>query len=198
MKPFPTLRTPRLILRPWLDRDLDAFAELNADPQVMQHLPELLDREAGDAAAERIGAHFARYGFGLWAVEIPGIADFIGFVGLSVPRFTAPFTPCVEVAWRLASRYWGNGYATEGAHAALAFGFDEVRLDAIVSFTVPANVPSIRVMERIGMKRVIGGDFNHPNLPDGHPLRRHVLYCLTRTEWLRLPLLAQPWSTPPR
>jgi GNAT acetyltransferase-like protein len=92
----------------------------------------------------------------------------------------------------------GNVYATEGAHAALAFGFDEVRLDAIVSFTVPANVPSIRVMERIGMKRVIGGDFNHPNLPEGHPLRRHALYCLTRTDWLRLPLLAQPWSTPPR
>lgn len=121
-------------------------------------------------------AHFQEHGFGLWAVEIPGVATFAGFVGLSVPRFEAHFTPCVEIGWRLAAPYWGRGYATEGARAALEFGFDHLHLDQIVSFTVPDNVRSRRVMEKIGMTHDPADDFDHPNLPEGHRLRRHVLY----------------------
>lgn len=126
----------------------------------------------------RIRAHHAERGFGLWAVEVLGEAPFIGFVGLTAPRFTARFTPCVEIGWRLASAHWHKGYAIEGARAAVAFGFSEVGLDEIVSFTVPENQASRRVMEKLGMKRAEEEDFDHPSLPEGHRLRRHVLYRL--------------------
>jgi RimJ/RimL family protein N-acetyltransferase len=175
------IRTERLILRRWRDTDLEPFARLNADPEVMAHLPALLDRAASDALAKRIREHFERHGFGLWAVEAPGVAPFLGFVGLSIPRFTAAFTPCVEVGWRLARGYWGKGYATEAARAALDVGFVNVGLDEIVSFTVPANGRSIAVMQRLGMTRDPADDFDHPSLPPDHPLRRHVLYRLTCT-----------------
>jgi RimJ/RimL family protein N-acetyltransferase len=173
------LVTPRLRLRPWRDEDLAPFAEMNADPKVMEFLPKPLDRAESDALAARIRDHFACRGFGLWAVEVPGVADFIGFVGLSVPTFEAHFTPCVEVGWRLASEYWGRGYATEAARAALDYGFRRLELAEIVSFTVPANLRSRRVMERIGMIHSPADDFDHPALPEGHPLRRHVLYRAT-------------------
>lgn len=176
MSDSPTLRTPRLILRPWRDEDLVPFAAINADPAVMEFFPQTLDRRESEAAAGRIRDHFARQGFGLWAVEVPGAAEFIGFVGLSVPRFEAHFTPCVEVGWRLARSQWGRGYATEAARAALDFGFRDLALDEIVSFTVPANRRSRAVMERIGMTHSPADDFDHPALPEGHPLRRHVLY----------------------
>lgn len=175
------LRTDRLTLRRWRDEDLEPFAQLNADPEVMAHMPSLLNRAESDALAARIRGQFEQRGFGLWAVEVPGVAPFIGYVGLAVPRFTAHFTPCVEVGWRLARAHWGFGYATEAARASLAFGFDHVRLDEIVSFTVPANTRSIAVMERLGMTRDPADDFDHPGLPEGHPLRRHVLYRLTCT-----------------
>ncbi len=113
-------------------------------------------------------------GFGKWAVEIPGVTSFAGFTGLSVPAFEASFTPCVEVAWRLAREHWGRGYATEAARAAIEFGFKQAGLDEIVAFTVPANTRSVRVMEKLGMK--FSGEFDHPAIADGHPLRRHVLY----------------------
>ncbi|HWA46116.1 MAG TPA: GNAT family N-acetyltransferase [Hypericibacter adhaerens] len=174
----PTLKTPRLLLRPWRADDLPAFAAINADPAVMEHFPSPLDRSASDALADRIQAHFDRHGFGLWAVERPGQDDFIGFVGLAMPRFTAHFTPCFEVGWRLARAHWGRGYATEGARAALDFGFGPAGLEEIVSFTVPANRRSIAVMERLGMKRDPADDFDHPAIPDGHPLRYHWLYRL--------------------
>jgi RimJ/RimL family protein N-acetyltransferase len=174
------LRTERLLLRAWRPSDLEAFAELNADPEVMEHFPAPLDRAESDAAARRIDAHFAVHGFGLWAVEAPGIAEFAGFVGLAVPSFEAAFTPCVEVGWRLARRHWGRGYATEGARAALAFGFERRGLEEIVSFTAAPNLRSRRVMERLGMSRSAADDFDHPRLPEGHPLRRHVLYRLSR------------------
>ena len=178
-----SLRTPRLVLRPWREADLEPFAAMNADPRVMEHLPAPLTRAESDAFVLRTRDHFDRYGFGLWAVEAPGVADFIGFVGLSVPRFTAAFTPCVEVGWRLAQPHWGHGYATEGAAAALAFGFERVDLQEIVSFTVGANGRSLAVMRRLGMTHDPVDDFLHPSLPEGHPFRPHVLYRLSRERW---------------
>ena len=177
------IETDRLLLRAWRQSDLTPFAALNADPEVMEHFPSVLSREESDAAAERIVAHFERRGFGLWAVEAPGVVDFAGFIGLAVPRFEAHFTPCVEIGWRLARPRWGNGYAAEGARAALGYGFETLLLDEIVSFTMPANGRSRGVMERIGMRHDGDDDFDHPSLPEGHPLRRHVLYRLTRAEW---------------
>jgi RimJ/RimL family protein N-acetyltransferase/predicted kinase len=176
------LRTDRLLLRRWLPSDRTPFAALNADQQVMEHFPAVLSREESDAVAARIELGFERHGFGLWAVEIPDVAPFAGFIGLSVPGFEAHFTPCVEIGWRLAAAHWGRGYATEGARAVLAFGFQSLSLREIVSFTVPGNVRSRRVMERIGMAHDLAGDFDHLALPEGHALRRHVLYRIARPE----------------
>jgi RimJ/RimL family protein N-acetyltransferase len=174
------LITARLLLRPWRPEDLAPFAAMNADSRVMEHFPAVYTREESDAAAGRIAAHFAEHEFGLWAVEIQGVAPFAGFIGLNVPSFSAHFTPCVEIGWRLAADFWGRGYATEGARAALQFGFDELRLDEIVSMTVPANQRSWRVMEKLGMTRDAADDFEHPRVPAGHPLQRHVLYRVKR------------------
>ncbi len=182
---YPTLTTPRLLLRMWRDADLPAFAAMNADPQVMELFPELLERAESDALVRRIRAHFDEHGFGRWAVEVPGVAEFIGFVGLSVVDFRAAFTPAVEIGWRLATPHWGKGYATEAARAVLRFGFNQLRLDEIVSFTVPHNQRSRRVMERIGMTYIATDDFEHPRLPVGHPLRLLVLYRLSREAWAR-------------
>jgi RimJ/RimL family protein N-acetyltransferase len=171
------LRGARVLLRGWVLGDLVPFAELNADPRVMEHYPSRLTRADSDAfVQQRIVPEFAERGFGLWAVELPGIAPFIGFVGLSVVTFEAAFTPCVEIGWRLPFSAWGSGYAIEAARLAADFGFTHDGLDEIVSFTVPANRRSIAVMERLGMERV--AEFDHPNLPPGHRLRRHVLYRL--------------------
>ena len=174
------LRTERLLLRRWRAADREPFAALNADPRVMEHFPALLSREQSDERVERIEAHFQQHGYCQWAVEIPGVTPFAGFIGLSVPQFEAHFTPCVEIGWRLAANCWGRGYATEGARAALLFGFEELALAEIVSFTVPANVRSRRVMEKLGMTHDPADDFDHPLLPAGHPLRRHVLYRLRK------------------
>ncbi|HEY2252727.1 MAG TPA: GNAT family N-acetyltransferase [Planctomycetaceae bacterium] len=168
-------------MRAWRTSDLAPFAAMSADQRVMEFFPKLLDREESDALAARVSEHFDQHGFGLWAVEAPGISDFIGFVGLSVPRFEAHFTPCVEIGWRLAYEHWGCGYATEGAQAALDFAFDRLQLDEVVSMTVPANRRSWTVMERLGMKRSPDDDFDHPLLAEGHPLRRHVLYRIPRS-----------------
>jgi RimJ/RimL family protein N-acetyltransferase len=177
--------TERLILRPWRDSDLSAFARLNDDPAVMEFLPQRLSRDESDAMAARISQDMERRGWGLWAVEVREAADragapFIGYVGLSVPSFDAHFTPCVEIGWRLAKPHWGLGYASEAAAAALRFGFDTLDLKQIVSFTVPSNKRSMRVMERIGMTRDLAGDFEHPRLSPGHPLRSHVLYRISQ------------------
>lgn len=174
------IETERLLLRPWRDSDLEPLAALNADPRVMQHFPRLLTRDESQAMILRIQGIFSERGFGLWALEVKDGAPFIGFCGLLAPGFTAHFTPCVEIGWRLAADHWGQGYAREAARAALAYGFDRARLDEIVSFTVPANVRSRRVMEAIGMTRDPEDDFEHPALPPGHPLRRHVLYRISR------------------
>ncbi len=177
-----SLTTTRLSLRPWRVDDREPFAALNADPVVMAHFVSLLSRQQSDIVVDRIEQHFERHGFGLWAVEIPGITSFAGFIGLNVPAFEAPFMPCVEVGWRLARAYWGSGYATEGATAAMAFGFTSLGLSEIVSFTVPGNARSRRVMEKLGMSRTSADDFDHPALPSGHPLRRHVLYRRRRAD----------------
>jgi len=177
------VRTERLILRRWRDEDREPFAALNADPLVMEFFPEPLDRAASDELVERIEADFVRLGFGLWAVEIPGVAAFIGFVGLNEPTFDAHFTPAVEVGWRLDRAFWGHGYATEAAAASVAYGFSFARLEEIVSFTVPENRRSRRVMERLGMTHDAADDFDHPRVAVGHRCRRHVLYRLRRAEW---------------
>lgn len=179
-EPHPILQTERLLLRRWQPGDRVPFAALNADPRVTEFLPGMLSRQESDAFADRIETHFEKHGFGLWAIEVVDVASFAGFVGLSVPGFDAHFTPCVEIGWRLAPTYWGRGYATEGARAALAFGFDELKLDEIVSFTAPENLRSRRVMDRIGMTHSASDDFDHPALPEGHALRRHVLYRTNR------------------
>jgi RimJ/RimL family protein N-acetyltransferase len=179
MPAAPVLRTARLILRPWREEDLSPFAAMSADPRVMEFLPKVLSREESDLRAKRICEHFGRHGFGLWAVEVVGVADFIGFVGLNVPHFQAHFTPCVEVGWRLAYEHWGHGYATEGGRASLDFAFRTLGLDEVVAMTVPANVRSRRVMERLGMTYSPDDDFGHPGLPEGHPLRPHVLYRIS-------------------
>ena len=171
--------TERLILRRWRASDREPFAQLNADPRVMEFMPSVLTREESDALIDRIEADFDLHGFGVCAVELREEASFLGFVGLNVPRFKAAFTPCVEIAWRLAADCWGHGFATEGARAMVRYAFETLKLEARVSFTVPANLRSRRVMEKIGMTHDPAEDFDHPNVVPGHPLRRHVLYRLT-------------------
>jgi RimJ/RimL family protein N-acetyltransferase len=179
------LSSSRIRLRLWRDSDSAPFAAMNADPGVMEHMPALLTRAESDAMAARIAQSFSERGLGLWALEIPGVAPFAGYVGLSVPSFDAPFTPCVEVGWRLVRARWGAGYATEGARLAIRDGFERLGLEEIVSLTIRANLRSWRVMERLGMRRSPADDFEHPRLPSGHPLAPHVLYRLRRSEWAR-------------
>jgi len=181
-EPGPTLTTPRLRLRRWRRADLVPFAEMNADPAVMRYFPRLLDRIESDAIVEWTEASFDERGYGVWVVERRSDDAFLGFTGLSLPTFEAAFTPCVEVGWRLRSNAWGHGYATEAGREALRFGFDELRLAEILSWTSATNHPSIRVMERLGMHRDPTGDFDHPGVPVGSPLRPHVLSRLRADE----------------
>jgi RimJ/RimL family protein N-acetyltransferase len=172
------IRTERLLLRRWRAGDREPFAKMNAEPRVMEFFPALLTADQSDELIERIEAHFEQRGFGLWAVEVPTVLPFAGFIGLSVPRFSAHFTPCVEIGWRLSADVWGRGYATEGAQAVVTAGFQSLGLREIVSFAAVENLRSRRVMERIGMVRDAADDFDHPDLPNGHRLQRHVLYRL--------------------
>jgi len=189
---IPEISTGRLLLRGWRDADRAPFAAMNADPAVMEHFPAVLDGDASDALIDRFLEHWAAHGLGIWAAERRSDARFIGYAGLCRPSFEAHFTPAVEVGWRLAHEAWGHGYATEASMAALRFGFEQARLEEIVSFTVPANERSWRVMERLGMRRDPAGDFDHPRIPPGHRLRRHVLYRLGREDWLRTHAKAEP------
>lgn len=179
------IRTLRLLLRPWQQTDLEPFAALNADPFVLQYFLSTLSKSQSDALAERISHHFLEHGWGLWAVEIPEEEGFIGMIGLNTVPFQAHFTPAIEVGWRLARPFWGKGYATEGAKAALRYGFETLKLDRIVSFTVPMNLPSRRVMEKIGMTHDPKDDFDHPRVPAENPLRHHVLYRMGCEQWKR-------------
>jgi RimJ/RimL family protein N-acetyltransferase len=169
------LRTERLILRRWRDGDREPFARMNADPEVMRHMIRPLTRGESDAFVDRIERHFEERGYGLWAVEVPGEAPFIGYVGLQVPTFM----PSPEIGWRLDTPFWGRGYATEAARAALRDAFDRAGVPEVISFTTPFNVKSIAVMERLGMTHDPADDFEHPNVPDGHPMKHHVLYRIS-------------------
>jgi RimJ/RimL family protein N-acetyltransferase len=179
----PRLRTDRLLLRPWRPEDRPPFAALNADPETMRFFPSTLSRPESDALAERREERFESDGFGLWAVEVPDAAPFIGFVGLLPVLFEAPFTPAVEIGWRLARPHWRQGYATEAARAALRFAFEVLQLDEVVSFTAAINEPSRAVMARLGMHRDPSEDFVHPRIATDHRLQPHVLYRLGRQDW---------------
>ncbi|CAN5735253.1 GNAT family N-acetyltransferase [soil metagenome] len=179
------IRTERLLLRLWRDDDREPFAAMNADPAVREHLQGTMTREASDAFVDAIVDHWRTHAWGLWALEVPGAQPFIGYVGLW-PADYVTGEQMVEVGWRLARRQWGKGYASEAAREALRFGFVQLALDEIVSFTVPQNLRSIRVMERIGLLRDSAADFDHPRVdPRSYPrLVRHVMYRLRREQWL--------------
>ena len=177
------IKTPRLVLREWRDEDLPLIAAINGDPTAMRHFVKPMTREESDASIERYRASQATNGFCMWAVEAPGVAPLIGVLGLARTGFEPPLETGVEIGWRLAPAHWGKGYATEGAKAALKFGFEEIGLDEIVSTTTQVNEPSWRVMQRIGMTRDERADFDHPRVPEGHPIRPHILYRLKREAW---------------
>ncbi|MDB6081403.1 MAG: rimL [Chlamydiia bacterium] len=177
------IKTKRLILRPWQEKDLVSFAAMNADPRVMEHFPSVKTFEESRQEYQRIIDHFTKHSWGSWAVSLIDGAEFIGFIGLRAIDFLAPFTPAVEVGWRLAFDYWGKGYATEGALASLQYGFEKLDLKEIISFTATSNSRSTTVMEKIGMHHNPADDFDHSLLAEGHRLRRHVLYRFDQAEW---------------
>ena len=179
----PMLWTDRLLLRSWRLADRQPFARMNADPEVMEFFVAPLTREESDAFVDRIEAGFAEHGFGMWAVEEISTGAFIGFAGLLHQTFEASFTPAFEIGYRLARRAWGQGYATEAAREAVRFGFERGGLAEIVSMTAVGNVRSRAVMDKLGMTHDPDDDFDHPRVPDGHPLKRHVLYRLTSARW---------------
>lgn len=184
-----TITTERLILRQWQPSDLPLFAQLNADPRVREYFPGLLSRQESDASVKLVADHIQRCGWGFWAASLIQTDEFIGFIGLEDVYFSAPFnkfTPAVEIGWRLAFDHWGKGYATEGAKAALEYGFNTLNLEEIVSVTPVQNMRSQNVMKKIGMHHRSEDDFDHPKLSVDHPLRKHVLYRLTKNEWKKL------------
>ena len=187
-----SLKTPRLLLRQWQDADLAPFAALNCDPRVMEFFPRTLSLEETAAMVERIKDHFVEHGFGLYACERRDSGKFIGFVGLSVPKFSAHFTPCVEIGWRLAFDQWGMGFAPEAAGEVLRFAFEQHDLAEIVSMTAVVNRRSQRVMEKIGMQFDKKDDFLHPLVADGSPLKPHVLYRMKKSLWLESKELTVP------
>ncbi len=190
------LATPRLRLRQWRTADAAPFAALNADPEVMQFMPGALTRAQSDAFALKAQAQLVERGFGLWAVEVRAQRSFIGYLGLSAVSFAAPFTPAVEIAWRLERARWGHGYATEAARELLRFAFEDLGLHEVVSFTVPANLRSRSLMQRLGFRYDAHGDFEHPRLPAGHALRPHLLYRLSSGAWTALRPLSVTGACP--
>lgn len=170
------LHTPRLILRQWHESDREPFAQVNANPVVMEHYPACLSQQESDALLNRLSQTIVSQGWGLWAVEIKASNQFIGYCGLNPVLFEAPFTPAVEIGWRIDRPFWGQSYAFEAAKAAMTFGFNTLRLAEIVSFTIPANLRSQRLMLRLDMVRDSAGDFEHPKLPERHSMRPHILY----------------------
>jgi RimJ/RimL family protein N-acetyltransferase len=174
------METERLVMRRWREEDRAPFAAMNADPEVMEHFPARLTRAESDGLVDRIEAQFDRLGYSLWALEVRESGEFIGFTGLALQTFEAPFLPAVEIGWRLARPAWGHGYAIEAARRAARYAFEEAGLDGIISMTAVPNVRSQAVMRRLGMTRDPAEDFDHPRAPEGSPLRRHVLYRLRR------------------
>ncbi len=186
LRTFPSpveLRTPRVLLRQWKDSDAGAWSAMNANPDVRKFFPKLLSADEAASEMSRIRAGIQQRGWGMWAIEIPNIHPFAGFVGLSVPGFEAPWMPAVEVGWRLARDAWHQGYATEGAAAALDFAFAHLQLPQVVAMSVATNTPSHRVMDRLGMVRDAAGDFDHPRVPMDWPLKRHLLHRISPAQW---------------
>lgn len=181
---LPTLRTERLILRPWRASDLLPFSQINADSRVMEFYPSVMSAEESDALAEKIQKHAMEKKYGFWAIEAPGVANFIGYVGLNYWNLEMSFAPCVDVGWRLGAPFWGKGYATEGAKEALRFGFEECYFSEIVAMATIYNSRSHSVMKKLGMRHDPKENFYHPKLPQDHPLSLRVLYRLSRSEWL--------------
>jgi len=177
------LETDRLILRTWNDSDLQPMCALNQDPKVMEYFPGLQGLEATKNLIVRINNHFEKHGYTLYATERKDSGEFIGFIGLFIPYFEAHFTPATEIGWRLSSKHWGQGFATEGAKAILDFAFRELKIPEIVSFTAQGNAKSIRVMQKIGLLSNSDDDFDHPKLDDASPLKQHVLYRLSREQY---------------
>lgn len=173
------IKTNRLILKNFTDQEREPFYLINSDHEVMRHFPSVLNREESDAMLKRISDGITQRGWGFWGAFLEG--ELIGMIGLNPVLFEAPFTPAVEVGWRLARKHWGKGYATEGAQAALEFGFNELKLDEIVSFTTLTNLSSQKVMQRLNMTHNPKDDFDHPRLDKNHPLSRHVLYRLRKS-----------------
>ena len=171
----------QITLRQWKDADLEPFAAMNADPEVMRYFPSMLTRTESAAAMERARRMIEERGWGSWVVEVDG--EFAGFTGLTVPTFSAPFTPCVEIGWRFRREFWGRGLAYRAACQALRYGFDTLKLPEIVSFTTVLNARSRKLMERLGLVHDISSDFDHPLIAEGHELRRHVLYRMRRECW---------------
>lgn len=179
--PAPQLTTKRLILRQWTDLDLAPFAALNADKDVMEFFPSVMSKEESDSLAKMIRSELERELYGLWAVDVEG--KFAGFVGLHKQPFIQPE---IEIGWRLAKEFWGKGYATEAARRVLDYAFNDLKLEGLSSFTVPHNLRSRNVMEKLGM--TFAGVFEHPKLPQGHPLRQHVYYSLFAKERFNSPI----------
>ena len=180
-----TIKTERLLLRPWREEDLEPFAALNADPRVREFFPSLLSKEESDASVKRMSEPIQRRGWGLWAASLIETGEFIGMIGLEDVPFQAHFVPAVEIGWRLAFKHWGKGYASEGALACLKYGFETLKLEQIVAFTAVQNRRSRKVMERIGMHCNPADDFDHPKVPEGHKLGRQVLYRITKVDWIK-------------
>jgi RimJ/RimL family protein N-acetyltransferase len=176
------LITPRLRLRQWRESDREPFAALNADPAVMEFFPSLQSRELSDASIDLWQSQFRSQGWSNWAAELLETGQFIGFVGLTIPRRLLPCSPCVEIGWRLARSAWGHGFASEGGRAALRVAFEGIGLSEVVSFTALGNLRSRAVMERLGLRNALQ-DFEHPGVPENHALRRHCLYHIGREEW---------------
>jgi len=174
----------RLRFRRWSEADKLPFAQMNADDEVMKYFPNKLTRAASDAFIGRIEKHFEEFGYGLWAVEVKETGVFIGYIGFYQATFEADFTPCIEIGWRLSRESWNEGYATEGAKACLDYGFKELKFSEVYSFTSVINIKSINVMKKIGLEKV--GEFNHPRLEQGNPLRAHVVYKLEKEKYLSL------------
>lgn len=183
---LPIIQTNRLILRQWKDSDREMFGILNADPETLKYFPKTLTQKESNAFIDKSIEIINRKGYGLFAVEIKETNEFIGFTGLAIPSWEAQFTPCTEIGWRLYKDFWGKGYATESANAVLKFAFNELKLNEVVSFTSPYNVPSINVMKRIGMTHDPDRDFEHPRIEVGNKLRRHVFYAIKVKEYKSL------------
>jgi len=183
---IPTLKTERLILRPWEERDLKPFSHINCDPQVMEFYPHLLNYDESAALMHKMIADFSLRGYGFWAVEKQISSTFIGYIGLNYWDLQMPFSPCIDIGWRLSSKEWGHGYAIEGATAALDFGFQIIQLEEIVAMATSGNIRSHRVMQKLGMKSDPQENFEHPKVPKGDPLSLRLLYRLSKQEWTLL------------